>query len=125
LAGTPVSAEDTTNSKTVRHILQKMKDDITSIYPNFNDKTILWSRPIAWKLVESVVKEPGKVWRQKIPHEYPKAAGLTFVGDSTIGYGIGTDSAAHSSLLCYPRLINYLRGIEDKGYLREINTKPS
>jgi hypothetical protein len=55
LAGTPVSAEDTTNPKTVRHIVQKMEDDITSIYPNFNDKTILWSRPMAWKLVESVV----------------------------------------------------------------------
>ena len=65
LAGTPVSAQDTTNPKTIRHIVQKMKEHITSIYPNFNDKTILWPRPMAWKLVESVVKEPGKVWRQK------------------------------------------------------------
>jgi hypothetical protein len=102
-----------------------MKEDITSIYPNFNDKTILWSRPMAWKLVERVVKEPGKVWRQKTPHEYPKIGGLFFVGDSTIEYRIVTDSAAHSSLLCYPRLINYLRGIENKRYLEEINTKPS
>lgn len=65
LAGTPVSAQDTTNPKTIRHIVQKMKEDITSIYHNFNDKTVLWSRPMAWKLVESVVKKPGKVWRQK------------------------------------------------------------
>jgi phytoene dehydrogenase-like protein len=31
------------------------------------------------------------------------------VGDSTISYGIGTDSAAHSSILCHPKIISYLK----------------
>ena len=46
---------------------------------------------MAWKLVESVVKEPGKVWKSKMPHEIPGISGLFFVGDSTVSYGIGTE----------------------------------
>ena len=34
--------------------------------------------------------------------------GLFFVGDSTVSYGIGTDSAAHSSILAHPKIMNYL-----------------
>ncbi|MGA7370898.1 MAG: hypothetical protein WBX01_17385 [Nitrososphaeraceae archaeon] len=34
--------------------------------------------------------------------------GLFFVGDSTVNYSIGTDSAAHSVLLCYPKIQSYL-----------------
>ena len=64
---------------------------------------------MAWKLVESVVKEPGLVWRQKMPHTINGIEGLFFVGDSTISYGIGTDSAAHSALLCYPQIMSFLR----------------
>ena len=33
--------------------------------------------------------------------------GLFFVGDSTISYGIGTDAAAHSALLCYPKVLSF------------------
>ena len=44
---------------------------------------------MAWKLVESVVKEPGLVWRHKMPHTINGIEGLFFVGDSTISYGIG------------------------------------
>ena len=64
---------------------------------------------MAWKLVESVVKEPGLVWRQKMLHTINGIEGLFFVGDSTISYGIGTDSAAHSALLCYPQIMSFLR----------------
>ena len=39
---------------------------------------------MAWKLVESVVKEPGLVWRHKMPHTINGIEGLFFVGDSTI-----------------------------------------
>jgi len=65
---------------------------------------------MAWSLVESVVKEPGKVWKSKIPHDIPSIKRLFFVGDSTISYGIGTDSAAHSSILCVPKIESYLKG---------------
>jgi hypothetical protein len=64
---------------------------------------------MAWKLVESVVKEPGKVWKSKMPHQIPGIDGLFFVGDSTVSYGIGTDSAAHSSILCHPKIESYLK----------------
>ena len=60
---------------------------------------------MAWSLVEAVVKKPGMVWKQKMPHEINEIEGLYFVGDSTISYGIGTDSAAHSSILCHPKMI--------------------
>ena len=63
---------------------------------------------MVWKLVESVVKEPGLVWKQKMSHEVDQVEGLFFVGDSTVSYGIGTDSAAHSALLCYPKILPYL-----------------
>ena len=32
-----------------------------------------------------------------------------FVGDSTISYGIVSDSAAHNSLLCYPKIESFLK----------------
>ena len=85
-----------------------MKENLTTIYSQFNaQKDKLWERPMAWQPVESVVKEPALVWKFKMPHEV-NDQGLFFVGDSTISYGIGTDSAAHSALLCYEKVLSYL-----------------
>ena len=107
MAGTPVPSEYTENPEKIKEISKKMRDEIAEIYPNF-EKSLLWERPMAWKLVEAVVKEPGMVWKQKMPHEIENIKGLYFVGDSTVSYGIGTDSAAHSSLLCHPKIMNQL-----------------
>ena len=107
IAGTPVLPSETEDSEKIKHIVNRMKQEISSIYPNFNS-SILWERPMAWKLVESVVKEPGKVWKSKMPHQIPGIDGLFFTGDSTISYGIGTDSAAHSSILCTPKIESFL-----------------
>ncbi len=60
------------------------------------------------ELVESVVKEPGPVWKSKMSHEISHIKGLFFVGDSTVSYGIGTDSVAHSSILCHPKIEKFL-----------------
>ena len=107
ITGTPVHPSVADDPKKIKTIVDDMKKEISSIYPKFTS-SLLWERPMAWKLVESVVKEPGMVWKSKMPHEIPGIKGLFFVGDSTISYGIGTDSAAHSSLLCYPKIISYL-----------------
>jgi hypothetical protein len=48
------------------------------------------------------------VWKSKMPHQISGIDGLFFVGDSTVSYGIGTDSAAHSSILCHPLIESYL-----------------
>jgi len=107
IAGTPVLPSETEDSEKIKNIVSKMKQEISSIYPEF-DSSLLWERPMAWKLVESVVKEPGKVWKSKMPHQIPGIDGLFFVGDSTVSYGIGTDSAAHSSILCTPKIESFL-----------------
>ena len=44
-----------------------------------------------------------------MPHQIPGIDGLFFVGDSTVSYGIGTDSAAHSSILCHPKIESFLK----------------
>ena len=87
-----------------------MKENLSTIYYQLNErKGMLWERPMAWQLVESVLKEPGLVWKHKVPHEVKdQVKGLFFVGDSTVSYGIGTDSAAHSALLCYEKVLSYL-----------------
>jgi protoporphyrinogen oxidase len=110
LTGTPVSSEDAISPDRIRKISQEMKENLTTIYSQFNAKNdTLWERPMAWQLVESVVKEPGLVWKHKMPHEVKdQVKGLFFVGDSTISYGIGTDSAAHSALLCHEKVLSYL-----------------
>ena len=108
IAGTPVHPSVSDNPKKIKDIVDKMKDELNLIYPDFK-KSLLWDRPMAWKLVESVVKEPGLVWKSKMPHEISQVKGLYFVGDSTISYGIGTDSAAHSSILCYPKIEHFLK----------------
>jgi hypothetical protein len=38
-----------------------------------------------------------------------KRKGVFFVGDSTMSYGIGTDSAAHSSILCLPKIQAFMK----------------
>tara|TARA_Y100000590_G_scaffold125633_1_gene143665 strand:+ start:5058 stop:6416 length:1359 start_codon:yes stop_codon:yes gene_type:complete len=107
IVGTPVKPEETDDPSKIKEIVTKMKEELASIYPDFND-SLLWDRPMAWKLVEAVVKEPGLVWKNKMPHSVSNVKGLFFVGDSTISYGIGTDSAAHSAILAYPKIRNYL-----------------
>jgi protoporphyrinogen oxidase len=108
LAGTPVSLDTASNFDSIKSVAKKIKDDIREIYPKL-DKVLMWERPMAWKLVESVVKGPGLVWKEKMPHTISEIKGLFFVGDSTISYGIGTDSAAHSALLCYPLIKSFLK----------------
>ncbi|NQV39357.1 MAG: FAD-dependent oxidoreductase [Nitrosopumilus sp.] len=108
IAGTPVNPQVTDDPIAIKNIVDKMKSEISSIYPKFETE-LIWERPMAWKLVESVVKEPGKVWKSKMPHQIPGIDGLFFVGDSTISYGIGTDSAAHSSILCHPKIESFLK----------------
>ena len=108
ITGTPVSPSVTDDCKKIKEIVEEMKKEISSIYPDFNS-SLIWERPKAWKLVESVVKEPGMVWKSKMPHQITGISGLFFVGDSTISYGIGTDSAAHSSILCLPKINSFLK----------------
>ena len=108
IAGTPVDPMIIGNAEKIQKIVNDMKNEINRIYPDFNS-LLLWERPMAWNLVESVVKEPGLVWKSKMPHQIPYIKGLFFVGDSTVSYGIGTDSAAHSSILCMPKIKSYLR----------------
>ena len=107
IVGTPVKPEETDDTQRIKEIVSKMKEELAAIYPDFNN-ALLWERPMAWKLVEAVVKEPGLVWKNKMPHSVPHVKGLFFVGDSTISYGIGTDSAAHSAILAYPKITKFL-----------------
>ena len=107
IVGTPVKPEETDNQQRIKEIVSKMKEELAAIYPDFNNE-LLWERAMAWKLVEAVVKEPGLVWKNKMPHSVPHVKGLFFVGDSTISYGIGTDSAAHSAILAYPKITKFL-----------------
>lgn len=107
ISGTPISPIYLKNPKKINEIVVNMKKEINEIYPDF-EKSLLWERPMAWNLVESVVKKPGMVWKSKMPHSIDGIEGLFFVGDSTISYGIGTDSAAHSSILCLPKIREFL-----------------
>ena len=108
IVGTPVKPEETDDQNKIREIVSNMKKELSEIYPDFSE-SLLWERPMAWKLVESVVKEPGLVWKNKMPHSVPHVKGLFFVGDSTISYGIGTDSAAHSAILAHPQIVKFLK----------------
>ena len=107
IVGTPVKPEETDNPLRIKEIVTQMKQELSEIYPEFNS-SLLWERAMAWKLVEAVVKEPGLVWKNKMPHSVEGIDGLFFVGDSTISYGIGTDSAAHSSILAHPKIMKHL-----------------
>lgn len=111
MAGTPVSADEAKSSSAISKINAKMRGEISQIYPGF-ESSLLWERPMAWSKVEAVSKGPGMVWEDKCPHVCPGTEGLFFVGDSTVGHGIGTDSAAHSSVLCHPRITEFLHGLK-------------
>lgn len=110
IAGAPVDAETAGSGGAVREMADAMRRDIEGIYPGFSDH-VIWERPRAWQFVEATAKRPGLVWRSKMPHTIPNIGGLFFVGDSTVSYGIGTDSAAHSALLCRPRILDWLSAV--------------
>ena len=55
IVGTPVKPDETNNRERINEIVLNMKKELSMIYPDFND-SLLWERPMAWKLVESVVK---------------------------------------------------------------------
>tara|TARA_B110000014_G_scaffold144424_1_gene100339 strand:- start:571 stop:1947 length:1377 start_codon:yes stop_codon:yes gene_type:complete len=110
IVGTPVKPEETEDPVRIKEIVSKMKQELSEIYPDFDD-VLLWDRPMAWKLVEAVVKEPGLVWKNKMPHSVSNVDGLFFVGDSTVSYGIGTDSAAHSAVLAHPLIQEHLKSL--------------
>lgn len=112
ISGTPVPTSYVKNPSKIREIVEQMKKEINEIYPEF-EESLLWERPMAWSLVESVVKKPGMVWKSKMPHSIEAVKGLFFVGDSTISYGIGTDSAAHSAILCLPKVMEYIKTKKD------------
>ena len=107
IVGTPVKPEETEDQVRIKEIVKQMKLELSEIYDDFSS-SLLWERAMAWKLVEAVVKEPGLVWKNKMPHSVENVQGLFFVGDSTISYGIGTDSAAHSSILAHPQIMEHL-----------------
>ena len=107
IVGTPVKPEETEDQVRNKEIVKQMKFELSEIYDDFSS-SLLWERAMAWKLVEAVVKEPGLVWKNKMPHSVENVQGLFFVGDSTISYGIGTDSAAHSSILAHPKIMKHL-----------------
>lgn len=107
MTGTPVPAGHADRPEMIRETVDSMRSDLCRMYPGFEEH-LLWERPMAWRLVESVAKAPGMVWKDKAPHEAPGISGLYFVGDSTVSYGIGTDSAAHSSVLCHPKIMRRL-----------------
>jgi len=107
IVGTPVKPEETEDQVRIKEIVKQMKFELSEIYDDFSS-SLLWERAMAWKLVEAVVKEPGLVWKNKMPHSVENVQGLFFVGDSTISYGIGTDSAAHSSILAHPQIMEHL-----------------
>jgi protoporphyrinogen oxidase len=65
LAGTPTSSDDAGKPESIRRISNAMKSDLEKMYPHFKT-SLIWERPMAWQLVESVVKKPGLVWKQKM-----------------------------------------------------------
>jgi len=76
IAGTPVEPSVTDDPKKILKIVDNMKKEINMIYPNFLT-SLLWERPMAWNLVESVVKKPGLVWKAKMPHQVPNVKGCS------------------------------------------------
>ena len=76
IVGAPVDSETARSSGAVRETAGMMSQDVESIYHGFTDR-IIWERPMAWRLVESVVKKPGMVWRSKMPHTIRTSGGCS------------------------------------------------
>ena len=97
IAGISLNPLVVENPKIIKEIVAKIKDELDSIYPEFK-KSLLWYMPMAWKLVESIVR--GQDWYgTQDASRVISSKGSVFWGDSTISYGIGTDSASHISAL--------------------------
>ena len=78
-----------------------------------------------WNLVESIIKEPWKVRIQtkNTTDKYSRIRQYFLLAILSLGYWIGTGSAAHTALLRYHYLVYYLRDFENVCQYDETNFK--
>lgn len=75
------------------------------MFPNFNPKNILWKGGAVMPLGDFTMKFPGNTWKQRLDVKAPCVDGLYLVGDTVRGWGLGSDCAVSSAILCAERIL--------------------
>lgn len=78
---------------------------IWKMFPNFKSDNILWKGGGVMTLGDFTLKFPGNSWKQRLDIKAPGVDGLYLVGDTVRGWGVASDSAVSSAILCAERIL--------------------
>lgn len=85
--------------------IEHLEEELLSLFPKFDRNNILEIRKGMVDWCDSNMKFPGNSGNQRVDVEAPSVKGLYFAGDMVKGWGVGTDSAACSGVLCSERIL--------------------
>ncbi|WXG39591.1 MAG: NAD(P)/FAD-dependent oxidoreductase [Candidatus Freyarchaeum deiterrae] len=100
----PCQPENALDKWWVREGLDVLWDDLTQIFPGFEDH-IEWTLPSRYIGIDGIARKPGMVGKNKPDVKAPSIQGLYFAGDTYRGRGVGMNSAAESAMKCVERII--------------------
>ena len=75
------------------------------MYPDFNRENILWKGGAVTLTGDFTMKFPGNSWKQRVDIKAPSVDGLYLVGDTVKGWGVASEVAVHSAILCAERIL--------------------
>jgi phytoene dehydrogenase-like protein len=100
-----VTYEETLDKEKVRYYLEGVDRQVKSLFPDF-EKNVIWKLTGVQRIIDAVIKTPGKAGDQRPGPSAPGVEGLYFCGDSayhTGGEGIG--AAATSAKYCVEAIL--------------------
>ena len=102
--GCPCEPEEAMDKWWVRTGLDILWDDLTHIFPRFEDH-VEWVFPARYIGIDGLARKPGLVGRYKPDVKAPGIEGLYFAGDTYRGRGVGMNAAAESAMMCVERIL--------------------
>jgi len=97
---------------TLKSALEKLREFIRGIYPDFFDK-VEWERPLAYMILDGVHLKVGQTRVDRHDIKSPHVENLFFVGDTARGDGCSGDIAFDSAMKAAPMIAEYLKGLKE------------
>jgi phytoene dehydrogenase-like protein len=95
-----VTYEETKDEEKVRYYLEEVDRQLNAFFPEFKDN-VIWKLTGVQRLIDAVIKTPGKAGDQRPGPRAPGVEGLFFCGDSAYHTGgLGVGAAANSAKHC-------------------------
>jgi len=100
-----VTYEETKDKEKVRYYLEEVERQVNSLFPDFKEN-VIWKLTGVQRIIDAVIKTPGKAGDQRPGPKAPGVEGLYFCGDSAYHTGgLGVGAAANSAKHCVEAIL--------------------